>query len=84
MTIGTSQLATRARQKLQLAFRPVTRKTYHRMFREFLGFLVAAGLCHHNVDLLVLIMFMQYISENGLSVANIANYMAGIAGMYYL
>ena len=48
------------------------------MFKEFLGFLVAAGLCHHKVNHIILIVFMQFLSENGCSASNIANYIAGI------
>ena len=48
------------------------------MFKEFLGFLVATGLCHHKVNHSILIMFMPYLSENGLFVSNIANYITGI------
>ena len=48
------------------------------MFVDFLGFLVAAGTCHHKVNHLILIMFMQFLSENGLKPTNIANYMAAI------
>ena len=61
-----------------MAFRPATERTYTRMFADFLGFLVATGTCHHKVNHLTLIMFMQFLSENGLKPANIANYMAGI------
>ena len=76
--ITTSQLATRARHRLQMAFRPATARTYGRMFADFPGFMVATGICHHQVNHSILIMFMQFLSENGLTAANIANYMAGI------
>ena len=48
------------------------------MFADFLGFLVATGMCHHQVNHLLLIMFMQFLSENGLPGASISNYMTGI------
>ena len=80
----TAQLATRARQRLQMAFRPATARTYHRMFSDFLGFLVATGLCHHQVNHSLLLMFMQFLSENGLTAANIANYMAGIRAQFII
>ena len=54
------------------------------MFADFLGFLVAAGTCHHKVNHLTLIMFMQFLSENGLKSTNIANYMAAIRTKYIL
>ena len=65
----TSQLATTARHRLQMAFRPATARTYGCMFADFLGF---------QVNHFILIMFMQFLSENGLTAVNIANYMAGI------
>ena len=74
----TSQLATKVRHQLKMAFRPATARTYRRMFTDFMALPVATGLCRHHVNHLVLIMFMQFLSENGLSAANITNYMAGI------
>ena len=41
----TAQLATRVRQRLYSAFRPGTRKSQKRIFNDFLGFMVATGLC---------------------------------------
>ena len=67
-----------------MAFRPATARTYQRMFSDFLGFLVATGLCHHQVTHLHLIMFMQFLSENGLTAANIANYMAGVRAQFII
>ena len=67
-----------------MAFRPATARTYHRMFSDFLGFLVATGLCHHQVNHSFLLMFMQFLSENGLTAANIANYMAGIRAQFII
>ena len=67
-----------------MAFRPATARTYHRMFSDFLGFLVATGLCHHQVNHSLLLMFMQFLSENGLTAANIANYMAGIRAQFII
>ena len=73
-----AQLATSAACRLALAFRPATQRTYARMFRDFLGFLVAAGLSHLQVSHQTLLMFMEFLTTNGLSQSNIANYMAGI------
>ena len=54
------------------------------MFTDFLGFLVATGLCHHQVNHSVLLMFMQFLSETGHTAANIANYMAGIRAQFII
>ena len=52
------------------------------MFSDFLDFLVATGLCHHQINHSVLLMFMQFPSENGSTASNIANYMAGIRAQF--
>ena len=73
-----AQLSTRAQARLHFAFRPATQKDYLRMFREFLGFLVAAGFHLGQVNHFVLLAFMEYLVLNQISPANISNYLAGI------
>ena len=79
-----AQLATSAAQRLAVAFRPATQRTYMRMFRDFLGFLVAAGLSYTKVSHHILLMFMEFLAQNGLSQSNIANYMAGIRAQFII
>ena len=45
---------------------------------------MAAGLCHHQVNHSVLLMFMQFLSETGHTAPNIANYMAGIRAQFII
>ena len=73
-----AQLATRAQARLHSAFRPATQKAYWRMFRDFLGFLVAAGFQLGQVNHIVLLAFMEYLVLNQISPANISNNLAGI------
>ena len=73
-----AQLATRAQARLHSAFRPATQKAYLRMFRDFLGFLVAAGFHLGQVNHVMLLAFMEYLVLNQISPANISNYLAGI------
>ena len=54
------------------------------MFRDFLGFLVAAGLSHTKVSHHILLMFMEFLAQNGLSQSNIANHMAGIRAQFII
>ena len=54
------------------------------MFSDFLGFLVATGLCHHQVNHSVLLNFMQFLSEYGSTAPNMANYMAGIRAQFII
>ena len=48
------------------------------MFRDFLGFLVAAGFQLGQVNHIVLLAFMEYLVLNQISPVNISNYLAGI------
>ena len=73
-----AQLATRAQATLHSAFRPATQKAYWRMFRDFLGFLVAAGFQLGQVNHIVLLTFMEYLVLNQISPADISNYLAAI------
>ena len=78
----TSQLTTRALSHLSQAFRPSTSKTYSRMFRDFLGFLVAAGMSSHQITHQVVLAFMQFLLDNGCSHSNIANYLTGVRAFF--
>ena len=77
-----SQLATRALSKLPQAFRPSTSRSYNRMFRDFLGFLVAAGISLQQVTHQVLLAFMQFLLDNQCSHSNITNYLTGIRALF--
>ena len=79
-----AQLATRAQARLYHVFRPATQKAYFRMFKEFLGFLVAAGFQLGQVNHFVLLAFMEYLVLNQISPANISNYLAGIRAQFIL
>ena len=73
-----AQLATRAQARLHSAFRPATQKAYLHMFREFLGFLVAAGFHLGQVNHIVSLAFIEYLVLNQITPCNISNYLAGI------
>ena len=78
----TSQLTTRALGQLSQAFRPATSKTYSRMFKDFMGFLVAAGMSIYQVTHHVILAFMQFLLDNDCSHSNIANYLTGIRAFF--
>ena len=54
------------------------------MLADFLAFLVVTGLtpCQVNVD--IILAFLQYLVDNSLSVANICNYLAGLRTMFII
>ena len=73
-----------ASQRLWSAFRPATLATYRRMFRDFLGFLVVAGLSWLQLSTPVLLAFMEYLHVSGMSASNIANYITAIRSLMIL
>ena len=79
-----AQLATRATNRLWDAFRPTTQKAYARMLREFMGFLVAAGLLINQVNTVTLLIFIEFLLHYKFSSSNIVNYMAGIRSQFIL
>ena len=81
---ATAQLTARALQQLPLAFRPSTRASYDRMWRDFLGFLVVTGLHLSEVNHFTCLAFMQFLAENNMSSANIGNYMAAIRANFIM
>ena len=54
------------------------------MFKEFMGFLVAAGLLIHQVNTVTLLIFMEFLLDQDFSPSNIVNYMAGIRSQFIL
>ena len=54
------------------------------MFRDFLGFLVAAGLSVYQVTVVTLLAFKESLVEQEFSVSNIVNYMAGIRSYFII
>ena len=57
---------------------------YSRMLADFLAFLVVTGLipCQVNVD--IILTFLEYLVDNSLSVANICNYLTGLRTMFII
>ena len=74
MPSAAVQLTTSAFVHLLQSFRPATRKAYNRMFSDFMAFLVAAGLLLSQVDIHVLLAFMEYLCQNKFTPSNISNY----------
>ena len=54
------------------------------MFRDFLSFLVVAGLSVYQVTVVTLLAFMESLVEQEFSVSNIVNYMAGIRSYFII
>ena len=54
------------------------------MFREFLAFLVAAGLLLNQVTTVTLLTFLEFLADQGLSPSNIVNHMVTIRSQFLL
>ena len=52
------------------------------MFKEFLAFLVAAGLSLTQVNSPIILAFLEYLAENGLNSDNIVNYLTALRAMF--
>ena len=48
------------------------------MFTDFMAFLVAAGLLPSQIDVNILLAFMEYLCQNKLTPSNISNHLAGV------
>ena len=59
-------------------FRPATKRQYARMWLDFQAFRVATGLLQQQVDVFIVLSFMEYLFQNSQSHKNIANYMAAL------
>ena len=77
----TMPLASQVSDRLMHAFRPNTRKTYHRMFKDFLSFLVFVGLHLQQVNSSTMLSYMEYMVQNGYSHMNVSNNVAAIKSL---
>ena len=77
-----AQLATSATKKLWSGFRPSTLHQYHRMWLDFIGFQVAAGLLAYQVTVKILLSFLEYFQQNHISAGQLQNYLTAIRAMH--
>ena len=57
---------------------------YSRYFKDFLAFLVVAGLSLPQVSTIDILAKMEYLHKNGMSASNITNYITGIRALHIL
>ena len=77
-----AQLASSAFAKLLSGFRPSTLQQYHRMWVDFISFQAAAGLPSYQVNVTLLLSFLEYLHENNISAAQLQNYLSAIRAMH--
>ena len=59
-------------------------RAHSRYFRDFLAFLVVAGLSLPQVSTIDILAYMEYLHGNGMSPSNITNYVTGIRALHIL
>ena len=77
-----AQLATSAAAKLLSGFRPSTLHQYCRIWMDFIGFQVAAGLLSYQVTVQILLSFLEYLHQNHISSGHLQNYLTAIRALH--
>ena len=73
-----------ASTRLRDAFRPKTKRCYHLLFRNFVGFCVCAGISLENVSLCVVMAYLEFLVTNGVSVNMVANNVSAIRANFVI
>ena len=78
-------LARKAALRTHQAFRPKTRQAYDAMFRVFVAFCIVAGVLMSDVNVEIVMSFLECMVQNHCSCAVLENYMSAIkANLYYM
>ena len=75
-------LASAASTCIFSGYGPATLAAYTRYFKGFLGFLVVAQLSLPQATTLDVLAYMEHLLQDGMSVSNITNHIAGIRAMF--
>ena len=78
----SSQFAASALERLKTGFRSATWLQYNRMFAQFIAFLEFEKISLLQVNTIVLLSFMEFCYQSGLSQANISNHLSAIRAMF--
>ena len=71
-------LASRAAGRVQQAFRPATVASYRRKFRIFLAYCCFIQTQLSQLTPVILLSFLEFLTENGISHSAIANYISAV------
>ena len=81
---NAAQLATSAVDKLTSGFCPSTLRQYRRMWSDFIAFQVAAGLLSYQVNVHLLLAFLEYLNQNGIACSQLQHHLAVIRALHIL
>ena len=68
--------------QIKLAYRPKTQKSYNSQFRTFIAFCNCMQISIFDVQVQHMLCFMEFLSENKVSVNMIANYLSAVKAKF--
>ena len=77
-------LARKAALRSHQAFRPKTRQAYDAMFKVFIAFCIVAGVLITDVNVEIVMSFLECMVQNNCSCAVLENYMSAIKANFIL
>ena len=77
-------LARKASLRSHQAFRPKTRQAYDAMFKVFVAFCIVAGVLISDVNVEIVMSFLECMVQNNCSCAVLENYMSAIKANFIL
>ena len=77
-------LSSKATDRLNLAFRPKTRAAYTSMFKTFVAFCIYTKVSIVNVNVKVVLSFLECLVVNSCSYCMVANYLSAIKANFVL
>ena len=79
-----TSLSTKASHRLSLAFRPKTYKAYEAMFRTFVAFCIVTKCIIANVNVKVILSFLECLVLSSCSMGMVANYVSAIRASFVM
>ena len=79
-----NSLSAKTTDRLHLAFRPKTRSAYASMFKTFVGFCIYTKACIVNVNVKVVLLFLECLVFNSCSYCMVTNYVSAIKANFVL
>ena len=79
-----TSLSTKASTRLHKAFRPKTHRAYDTMFRTFIAFCIVTKSALSNVNVQVILSFLECLVKNSCSSCMVANYVSAIRASFVM
>ena len=67
--------------RLSTAFRPKTRMGCQRLFKVFVGFYLCVNIALHDLSVVSVLCFLEYLVDNRVSVCMVLNYISALKAM---